>query len=136
AHTEWTRWASDGSVELELRFALADLVTPAPAAMPDGGVAAAAPAAQPVVLVDHDAQPTWFREESGTCVAAPRYFRSALDARAAGGELKDAPLVRSREALAKLQRETQGPPPRVVAVVWADDTGGAPANTGGSGAAK
>ena len=117
-------YASDGSVALVLRVALADLVAPAAAATrgpgPDGGAPGVA-----VLLVDPGARPTWFREVAGSCAAAPRHFRRVSHARSAGGELAGARLVQSREAVVQPQPAAgpAAPLPRVVGIAESDDTG-------------
>lgn len=124
APTERIEWSSDGSVTLELRVPLAELAAlPAQHALvPDGGVPGPA-----VLLVQVGEQPTWFHDEAGRCVPAPRHFETVSEARAAGGELASADLVLSRQALVRDEdRNGRGPfrpPPRVIGVARRDDTG-------------
>ena len=124
APAERIEWSSDGSVALELRVPLAQLAAlPAQhATTPDGGIPGPA-----VLLVQVGEQPTWFHDEAGRCVPAPRHFETVSEARAAGGELASADLVLSRQALVrdddKNGRGPFRPPPRVLGVARRDDTG-------------
>jgi hypothetical protein len=116
-------------VALTLRIALAELLPAAAAtapagAAPDGG---AAPVGSAVIALGWPATPAWFAAAGGRCAPAPRWFETLAEARAAGGELPAAALVRSHHELMQVQQEAAAagrPAPRLVAVVRSAGTGG------------